>query len=137
MRIRHAILAAAFVATSIAVPSAAHAQSGSAAAPDCPSGWLCGWTDADFGGVGSFVSSDMAAYPETTAYVGFNDGRSVWNNSATRTSGGKLWGRCAIVYSAVNYQGSSLTIMPGKGIASLPASFGHVRSNRFQECVVS
>lgn len=137
MRIRlRATLAAAALAVAITtVPTTAHAHT--EASPDCPSDWLCGWTDSGYGGVGSFVNQDMASYPQTTAYVGFNDGRSVWNSSGTWAVGNQLWGHCVTVYSAVNYRGNSRTLQPGEGIVTLPASFGHIRSNRFVQCRVA
>ncbi|MEV7614153.1 peptidase inhibitor family I36 protein [Streptomyces sp. NPDC089799] len=100
----------------------------------CSPGWVCGWTSPGYTGVVSLVAEDMPWYPETTAYVGFNDGQSVWNGSGTRRTGDGVWGRCVTVYSKTHYGGAALTVRPGRGIERLPAAFGHVRSNRFHTC---
>ncbi|WP_158820720.1 MULTISPECIES: peptidase inhibitor family I36 protein [unclassified Streptomyces] len=103
----------------------------------CTPGWVCGWTGPDYTGVASFVSQDMPRYPETTAYVGFNDGGSVWNGAATWRRNGQVWGRCVTVYSSTEYQGRGRTVRPGEGIARVPASFGNIHSNRFHTCRLS
>lgn len=103
----------------------------------CSSGWVCGWTDPGYTGVVSLVSQDMRWYPETTAYVGFNGGLSVWNSAATWRAGGHLWGRCVTVYNKADYAGRSLTVRPNQGIPRLPASFGNIHSNRFHSCRLS
>ncbi|MEU6313305.1 hypothetical protein [Streptomyces sp. NPDC047014] len=82
----------------------------------------------------SFAARDMRWYPETTAYVGFNGGVSVWNAAGTWQRDGRLWGRCVTVYSDTGYQGQSRVVRPGQGIAELPAAFGNVRSHRFHAC---
>lgn len=117
------------------LPGTAHAVPAAPVPADpCPAGWLCGWTGAAYTGVASFVAQDMRAYPETTAYVGFNGGVSVWNGSAGRSRDGGRYGRCVTVYNRTDYRGQSRTVLPGQGIAELPASFGNVRSNRFHTC---
>lgn len=117
---------------------AAQAGSGLAApAERCTPGWVCGWTGPAYTGVVSLVAQDMPQYPETTAYVGFNDGTSVWNGSGTRRADGVLRGRCVTVHNEAGYKGRSLTIAPGKGVERLPASFGHIHSGRFHDCRVS
>ncbi|MFJ5552744.1 peptidase inhibitor family I36 protein [Streptomyces sp. NPDC093225] len=128
------LVAAAVLAFAPAAPA------GSPPAPPvaerCSPGWVCGWTSPGYTGVVSLVNVDMPAYPETTAYVGFNDGLSVWNGSGTwRTSDGR-WGRCVVVFDQPHYKGRALTVRPGRGVERLPASFGHVRSNRFTTCRV-
>ncbi|MFD8578182.1 peptidase inhibitor family I36 protein [Streptomyces virginiae] len=120
--------------------AAATAQAGSgglaapAPAPPCEPGWLCGWTGPAYTGVASLAAQDMPRYPETTAYVGFNDAASVWNAAGTRSADGARGGRCVTVYNKPDYRGSRLTVQPGQGIPQLPASFGHVRSSRFHTC---
>ncbi|KOU80739.1 hypothetical protein ADK94_28145 [Streptomyces sp. XY593] len=122
------------------VAAAATAQAGSgglaapAPAPPCEPGWLCGWTGPAYTGVASLAAQDMPRYPETTAYVGFNDAASVWNAAGTRSADGARGGRCVTVYNKPDYRGSRLTVQPGQGIPQLPASFGHVRSSRFHTC---
>ncbi|MGW7319345.1 peptidase inhibitor family I36 protein [Streptomyces sp. NPDC054854] len=114
------------------------APAGPAAPADrCSPGWVCGWTDPGYAGVASLVAHDMPRYPETTAYVGFNDGSSVWNGGGTWRDGGRLWGRCVTVYSGVGYTGQHLTVRPGQGVPRLPADFGTMRSGRFHVCRVS
>ncbi|MGW6575009.1 peptidase inhibitor family I36 protein [Streptomyces sp. NPDC054945] len=103
----------------------------------CPPGWVCGWTGPDHTGVASFVSQDMPRYPETTAYVGFNDGGSVQNGAGTWRRNGQVWGRCVTVYNSTDYQGRRRTVRPGEGIARIPASFGNIHSNRFHTCRLS
>ncbi|GAA3285337.1 hypothetical protein Sros01_83510 [Streptomyces roseochromogenus] len=103
----------------------------------CSPGWVCGWTGPGYTGVVSLVATDMPRYPETTAYVGFNDGASVWNGAGTRKADGALRGRCITVYNKPGYTGKSLTVLPGRGIAQLPAAFGHIHSGRFHDCRVS
>ncbi|MGO4463445.1 hypothetical protein AB4039_40180 [Streptomyces sp. M-16] len=67
--------------------------------------------------------------------MGFNDGASVWDGATTRKVGdGAQWGRCVTVYHEPGYEGRSLTVLPGRGIAQLPAAFGHIRSGRFHNC---
>ncbi|MET9604859.1 peptidase inhibitor family I36 protein [Streptomyces sp. NPDC006512] len=119
-------LAAAWLALSLLVAPTAGAGTGSLSAPSerCSAGWVCGWTDPGYTGVVSLVSQDMARYPETTAYVGFNGGASVWNSTK----------RCVTVYSGAGYRGKSLTVRPDQGVSRLPASFDGVRSNRFHSC---
>ncbi|MFH8640080.1 peptidase inhibitor family I36 protein [Streptomyces goshikiensis] len=130
-------VAAAAAVCALCVAFAPPARAGLAPAEPCPSGWVCGWTGPDYTGVASFVSQDMPRYPETTAYVGFNGGASVWSSAGTWRRDGRLWGRCVTVYSGTEYRGQSRTIRPDQGIARLPASFGNVRSNRFHTCRLS
>ncbi|WP_324611908.1 peptidase inhibitor family I36 protein [Streptomyces sp. XY533] len=133
------LLASAPTVTATAT-AAATAQAGSgglaapAPAPPCEPGWLCGWTGPAYTGVASLAAQDMPRYPETTAYVGFNDAASVWNAAGTRSADGARGGRCVTVYNKPDYRGSRLTVQPGQGIPQLPASFGHVRSSRFHTC---
>ncbi|WP_345045121.1 hypothetical protein [Streptomyces sannanensis] len=136
---RSAAAAAALIAASIALAPTAQADStgASTSSGHCTSGWVCGWTDPDYTGVVSLVAQDFPWYPETTAYVGFNGGLSVWNSAATWHTGGHLWGRCVTVYNTVNYKGQSLTVRPNQGISRLPASFGNIHSNRFHPCRLS
>ncbi|MFF3013212.1 peptidase inhibitor family I36 protein [Streptomyces sp. NPDC057939] len=109
-----------------------------APADRCSPGWVCGWTDPGYAGVASLVAHDMPRFPATTAYVGFNDGASVWNGGRTwRDGGGRTWGRCVTVYSGVGYTGKQLTVRPGQGVPRLPADFDAVRSGRFHVCRVS
>ncbi|WP_280920883.1 peptidase inhibitor family I36 protein [Streptomyces sp. SPB4] len=117
----------------------AHAAADGTEAPadHCSPGWVCGWTGPGYTGVVSLVAADMPRYPETTAYVGFNDGASVWNGAGTRKVNGVLRGRCVTVYNKPGYTGKSLTVLPGRGIAQLPAAFGHIHSGRFHDCRVS
>lgn len=131
--VRALAVCAACVALTLA-PSAAPAQAAPAPSVPCTSGWVCGWTGPDYTGVASFVSQDMPRYPETTAYVGFNGGASVWNAARTWRRDGRLWGRCVTVYSGTEYRGQSRTIRPNQGIARIPASFGNIHSNRFHDC---
>ncbi|MFB7051555.1 peptidase inhibitor family I36 protein [Streptomyces vinaceus] len=133
--VRAAAVCGFCVAFVLAAPPA-QASPAPAPAPSepCTSGWVCGWTGPDYTGVASFVSQDMPRYPETTAYVGFNGGSSVWNSAGTWHRHGRLWGRCVTVYSGAEYRGQSRTIRPDQGIARLPAAFGNVRSNRFHTC---
>ncbi|MFE9467775.1 peptidase inhibitor family I36 protein [Streptomyces virginiae] len=98
-----------------------------APAPPCDPGWLCGWTGPVYTGVVSLAAQDMPRYPETTAYVGFNDAASVWNAAGTRSANGLRGGRCVTVYNKRDYSGSELPVRPGRGIPQLPAAFGHVR----------
>ncbi|MFJ9764053.1 peptidase inhibitor family I36 protein [Streptomyces erythrochromogenes] len=102
--------------------------------PPCSPGWLCGWTGPGYTGVASLVAQDMRRYPETTAYVGFNDAASVWNAGRTWSANGVRLGRCVTVYNKPDYAGARLTVQPGQGIPQLAASFGHVRSSRFHTC---
>ncbi|MFG2291849.1 peptidase inhibitor family I36 protein [Streptomyces sp. NPDC048603] len=103
----------------------------------CSPGWVCGWTSPGYTGVVSPVAEDMPWYPQTTAYVGLNNGLSVWNGvSRTWRSGNAVWGRCVTVYNTTHYRGAALTLRPGMGIEHLPGAFGHVRSNRFHACRV-
>ncbi|MFD6186861.1 peptidase inhibitor family I36 protein [Streptomyces goshikiensis] len=118
-------------------PATPSARAAPAPSEPCPAGWVCGWTGPDYTGVASFVSQDMPRYPETTAYVGFNGGASVWSSAGTWRRDGRLWGRCVTVYSGTEYRGQSRTVRPDQGIARLPASFGNVRSNRFHACRLS
>ncbi|MFD8979551.1 peptidase inhibitor family I36 protein [Streptomyces sp. NPDC059564] len=120
----------------LALTPAAQAGSGGSAVPSerCEPGWVCGWTGPAYTGVVSLAAQDMPRYPETTAYVGFNDGASVWNGAGTWRVKGVLWGRCVTVYNKAGYTGRSLTVPPGKGVAQLPASFGHIHSGRFHSC---
>ena len=136
---RSAASAAVLMAVGIAFAPTTAQAAPSAPAPveHCPSGWLCGWTNPDFDGVVSPVAVDFPWYPESTAYVGMLDGASVWNNAGTWRKDGQLWGRCATVYNESYYKGKSLVIRPNQGIRLLPASFGHVRSNRFHACRLS
>ncbi|MEU7059689.1 peptidase inhibitor family I36 protein [Streptomyces sp. NPDC046197] len=136
---RRAVAAAALIAASIALAPTAQADvtGASTRSESCTSGWVCGWTAPGYTGVASLVAQDMPRYPETTAYVGFNDGLSVWNSAATWRSGGKRWGRCVTVYSKADYTGRKLTVRPNQGIPRLPASFGHIRSHRFHSCRLS
>ncbi len=103
----------------------------------CAQGWVCGWTGPDYTGVASFVAQDMPRYPETTAYVGFNGGGSVWNGAGTWRRNGEVWGRCVTVYNGTEYRGRSRTVRPGQGIARIPASFGNIHSHRFHPCRLS
>lgn len=120
----------------LAVAPAAHAGSGGSAAPAerCTPGWVCGWTGPSYTGVVSLVAQDMPRYPETTAYVGFNDAASVWNAAGSQRVGGEPRVRCVTVYNRPDYKGRALTVAPGKGIPRLPSSFGHVHSSRFHTC---
>ncbi|MET8755263.1 peptidase inhibitor family I36 protein [Streptomyces sp. NPDC004667] len=120
----------------LALAPEARAGAGGSDAPGehCSPGWVCGWTGPAYTGVVSLVATDMPRFPETTAYVGFNDGASVWNGAATRKAGGALWGRCVTVYDKPGYKGRSLTVLPARGIAQLPAAFGHIHSARFHDC---
>ncbi|MCY0960927.1 peptidase inhibitor family I36 protein [Streptomyces sp. H27-H5] len=137
-RARAGVTGAACLVLALALAPAAQAGSGLAApAERCTPGWVCGWTGPVYTGVVSLVAQDMPQYPETTAYVGFNDGTSVWNGSGTRRADGVLRGRCVTVYNKAGYEGRSLTIGPGKGVERLPASFGHIHSGRFHDCRVS
>ncbi|MEV6679089.1 peptidase inhibitor family I36 protein [Streptomyces erythrochromogenes] len=119
-----------------ALAPAARADSGglAAPAPPCAPGWLCGWTGPAYTGVVSLAAQDMPRYPETTAYVGFNDAASVWNAGRTWSADGVRQGRCVTVYNKPDYTGSRLTVQPGHGIPQLAESFGHVRSSRFHTC---
>lgn len=132
--------AAMYVALSLlpvcVLAPAAHAGSGGSAAPSelCTPGWVCGWTGPSYTGVVSLAAQDMPRYPETTAYVGFNDATSVWNAAESQHVSGKLRERCVTVYNGPDYKGRALTVAPGKGIPRLPASFGHVHSSRFHAC---
>ncbi|WP_406179606.1 peptidase inhibitor family I36 protein [Streptomyces sp. NBC_01006] len=126
-----AAVCALCVAFAFATPPA---QAAPTPSEPCTSGWVCGWTGPDYTGVASFVSQDMPRYPETTAYVGFNGGASVWNGAGTWRRGGLQWGRCVTVYSGTEYRGQSRTIRPDQGIARIPASFGNIHSNRFHTC---
>ncbi|MFD3873252.1 peptidase inhibitor family I36 protein [Streptomyces sp. NPDC058623] len=121
----------------LAVALALAPASRAAPADRCSPGWVCGWTDPGWTGVVSLVADDMRRYPETTAYVGFNGGSSVWNGGRTWRADGRLWGRCVTVYSGVDYSGRHLTIRPGQGVSQLPADFGNIRSGRFQVCRMS
>ncbi|WP_405427392.1 peptidase inhibitor family I36 protein [Streptomyces erythrochromogenes] len=125
----------------LALAPAARADSGGRAAPapspPCSPGWLCGWTGPAYTGVASLVAQDMPRFPETTAYVGFNDAASVWNAGRTWTADGVRRGRCVTVYNKPDYAGSRLTVKPGQGIPQLAESFGHVRSSRFHTCRLS
>ncbi|MFE6847089.1 peptidase inhibitor family I36 protein [Streptomyces sp. NPDC057686] len=123
----------------VALAPTAQAGPGDLAAPsgDCAAGWVCGWTDPGYTGVVSLVAQDMPRYPETTAYVGFNGGSSVWNSARTWRAGGRLWGRCVTVYNSVGYSGRRLTVRPNQGVPQLPAGFGNIRSNRFHPCRLS
>ncbi|MFG2341251.1 peptidase inhibitor family I36 protein [Streptomyces yangpuensis] len=103
-------------------------------APPCAPGWLCGWTGPAYTGVVSLVAHDMPRYPETTAYIGFNDAASVWNATGARSTDGVRRSLCVTVYNKPDYTGASLTVRPGTGIPQLAASFGHVRSSRFHPC---
>ncbi|MFF4850604.1 peptidase inhibitor family I36 protein [Streptomyces sp. NPDC001194] len=123
-----------FAAAPTQAAPAAPARAAPAPSEPCPSGWVCGWTGPGYTGVASFVAQDMPRYPETTAYVGFNGGASVWNSAGTWRSAGRLWGRCVTVYSGTEYRGQSRTVRPGQGIALVPASFGNIHSNRFHAC---
>ncbi|MEV0415113.1 peptidase inhibitor family I36 protein [Streptomyces sp. NPDC050448] len=137
---RRAATAAAVCAACVAftpAPAAPPAQAAPAPSEPCPSGWVCGWTGPDYTGVAGFVSQDMPRYPETTAYVGFNGGASVWNSAGRWRRNGRLWGRCVTVYNGTEYRGQSRTILPNQGIARIPASFGNIRSNRFDVCRLS
>lgn len=131
-------LAAVVVAGAACVALAPAAVPAQAARPVpseiCAPGWVCGWTGPDHTGVASFVAQDMPRYPETTAYVGFNGGESVWNSAGTWRRNGELWGRCVTVYNGTEYRGQSRTVRPGQGIARIPASFGNIHSNRFHAC---
>ncbi|WP_327360254.1 peptidase inhibitor family I36 protein [Streptomyces sp. NBC_01296] len=118
-------------------PATPSAQAAPVPSEPCTSGWVCGWTGPDYTGVASFVSHDMPRYPETTAYVGFNGGESVWNGAGTWRRNGRLWGRCVTVYSGTEYRGQSRTIRPDQGIARIPKSFGNIHSNRFHACRLS
>ncbi|WP_371680693.1 peptidase inhibitor family I36 protein [Streptomyces sp. NBC_01276] len=134
-----ALGAAACLVLVLALAPEARAGVGASDASDAPGehcspGWVCGWTGPAYTGVVSLVATDMPRFPETTAYVGFNDGASVWNGAAARTADGALWGRCVTVYSKPGYKGRSLTVLPGRGIAQLPAAFGHIHSGRFHDC---
>ncbi|WP_405445551.1 peptidase inhibitor family I36 protein [Streptomyces erythrochromogenes] len=125
----------------LALAPAARADSGGRAAPapspPCAPGWLCGWTGPAYTGVASLAKQDMPRFPETTAYVGFNDAASVWNAGRTWSADGVRQGRCVTVYNKPDYTGSRLTVRPGQGIPQLAASFGHVRSSRFHTCRLS
>ncbi|MER5811809.1 peptidase inhibitor family I36 protein [Streptomyces sp. NPDC002033] len=129
-------LGAACLALGIVLAPVAAAAPDDAVAPDerCAPGWVCGWTGPAYTGVVSPVAQDMPRFPETTAYVGFNDGASVWNGAAPGRPGGASRGRCVTLYNAPGYTGRSLTLAPGRGIARLPASFGHIHSGRFHSC---
>ncbi|WP_406385960.1 peptidase inhibitor family I36 protein [Streptomyces sp. NBC_00211] len=129
--VRAACIALAFA------PATAPAQAAPAPPEPCTSGWVCGWTGPDYTGVASFVSQDMPWYPETTAYVGFNGGTSVWSSAGMWRRGGRPWGWCVTVYNGTEYRGQSRTIRPNQGIARLPASFGNIHSNRFHACPLS
>ncbi|MER5777030.1 peptidase inhibitor family I36 protein [Streptomyces sp. NPDC002039] len=134
---RTGVLGAACLVLALAFAPAAQAGSGpTAPAERCTPGWVCGWTGPAYTGVVSLVAQDMPRYPETTAYVGFNDGSSLWNGSGTRRADGVLRGRCVTVYNQAGYKGRSLTVAPGKGVERLPASFGHIHSGRFHDCRV-
>ncbi|MFD5144438.1 peptidase inhibitor family I36 protein [Streptomyces sp. NPDC058401] len=118
-----------------ALAPAAHAGSGGDAAPErCTPGWVCGWTGPSYTGVVSLVAQDMPRFPETTAYVGFNDAASVWYGAASPGVGGAAGGRCVTLYNGPGYKGRALTLAPGKGVPRLPPSFGHVHSSRFHTC---
>lgn len=131
-------LLAALAPAAPSVPAMAVARPGSgplaAPVPPCDPGWLCGWTGPGYTGVASLAGQDMPRYPETTAYVGFNDAASVWNAGGARSANGVRGGRCVTVYNQPDYTGARLTVRPGQGIPQLPASFGHVRSSRFHTC---
>lgn len=129
------LLASAPTATAMPTATARAGSGGLAApAPPCDPGWLCGWTGPAYTGVASLAAQDMPRYPETTAYVGFNDAASVWNAAGPRSANGVRGGRCVTVYNKPDYGGSRMTVRPGHGIPQLPASFGHVRSSRFHTC---
>ncbi|MFG2976904.1 peptidase inhibitor family I36 protein [Streptomyces sp. NPDC048331] len=136
-------LAAAVVGSAacvdLALPPAATPARAALAVPAeiCPSGWVCGWTGPDYTGVASFAAQDMPRYPETTAYVGFNGGESVRNGALKWRRNGQVWGRCVTVYNSTEYRGQSRTVLPGQGIARLPASFGNIHSGRFHACRLS
>ncbi|MFG2395358.1 peptidase inhibitor family I36 protein [Streptomyces lavendulae] len=137
-RARAPVGAACLVLVLALAPGARAATDGSAApGAHCSPGWACGWTGPGYTGVVSLVATDMPRYPETTAYVGFNDGASVWNGTGTRKADGALRGRCFTVYNKPGYTGKSLTVLPGRGITQLPAAFGHIHSGRFHDCRVS
>ncbi|MEU8777014.1 peptidase inhibitor family I36 protein [Streptomyces sp. NPDC048606] len=131
---RAAAALAAAACLALTPAPAAPAAPAPAPAGGCPPGWMCGWTGPDFTGVASLVAEDFPRYPETTAYVGFNDGASVWNGAGTRSRDGRLQARCVTVYNSTEYRGRSLVLRPDQGVARLPASFGNVRSNRFHPC---
>ncbi|MFI5762612.1 MULTISPECIES: hypothetical protein [unclassified Streptomyces] len=118
-----------------ALAPAGHAGPGGDAAPGrCTPGWVCGWTGPSYTGVVSLMARAMPRFPETTAYVGFNDAASVWYGDPSPGGGGAASGRCVTLYNGTGYKGRALTLAPGKGIPQLPPSFGHVRSGRFHAC---
>ncbi|MFG2622762.1 peptidase inhibitor family I36 protein [Streptomyces sp. NPDC048507] len=121
--------------TALAPAAAGAAPEGPAVREErCAPGWVCGWTGPAYTGVVSLAAQDVPRFPETTAYVGFNDAASVWNGAAGGRDGGATPGRCVTVYNAPGYAGRGLTLAPGRGVAHLPASFGHVHSARFHGC---
>lgn len=131
------VAGAACVAFTLA-PAAVPAQTALPAPSEiCAPGWVCGWTGPDYTGVASFVAQDMPRYPETTAYVGFNGGESVWNSAGTWRRNGEAWGRCVTVYNGTEYRGQSRTVRPDQGIARIPPSFGNIHSNRLHACRLS
>lgn len=109
-------------------------SAGPVAAPDdCGAGALCAYARTDYTGGMNWTSRDRAAY--TGDWTGFISGRSVYNNAATYTArDGSRWGHCVTLYSGSHYTGRQLTLRPHTGISSIPASFGHVRSNRWADC---
>ncbi|GAA3132505.1 peptidase inhibitor family I36 protein [Streptomyces echinatus] len=134
-RCRGAALYAGLALLFVFAPAAQDWPVGSVASAErCSPGWVCGWTGPSYTGVVSLAAQDMPYYPETTAYVGFNNAASVWNGAGTSRVGGEPRGRCVTVYNGTAYKGRALTIAPGQGIAQLPASFGHIHSSRFHPC---
>ncbi|MFJ9080392.1 peptidase inhibitor family I36 protein [Streptomyces sp. NPDC102278] len=131
------VLGAACLVLALAPATRAGADGLLVPAERCTPGWVCGWTGPAYTGVVSLVALDMPRYPETTAYVGFNDGASVWNGAGTWRVEGAPWGRCVTVYNQAGYTGRSLTVAPGQGVEQLAASFGHIRSGRFHTCRLS
>ncbi|WP_377267032.1 peptidase inhibitor family I36 protein [Peterkaempfera sp. SMS 1(5)a] len=103
--------------------------------PACAAGALCGYAGENYTGGMNYTSRDKTAY--ATDSIGFAQSRSVYNNGDTYTADdGTLRGHCVTVYSGSEYSGRSLKLKPHTGIANIPASFGHVRSNRWADCTM-